>query len=126
VWRRAPADLARILLVTHDPAGQLEAAPSGPARSTTSACAYPMTAPRCDPQEPLPQLAELTERERYILQLVAPGLSNAEIVGRLVISPLTAQSHVRKSLRKLDCHDLAARVAQASERGLIPHGEAET
>ena len=47
------------------------------------------------------------------LQLVARGLSNAEIAGRLVISPLTAKSHVRNILRKLDSHDRAALVALA-------------
>ena len=42
-----------------------------------------------------------------MLVLVARGLTNAEIAGRLVISPLTAKSHVRNILSKLDCHDRA-------------------
>jgi DNA-binding NarL/FixJ family response regulator len=78
---------------------------------------------RRDPQAPLPELAELTERERDILVLVARGLSNDEIAGRLIISPLTAKSHVRNILRKLDCHDRAALVALAYETGLITPGE---
>jgi DNA-binding NarL/FixJ family response regulator len=79
-------------------------------------------AARPDPQRPTPRLAELTDRERDILVLVARGLSNAEIAGQLVISPLTAKSHVRNILRKLDCHDRAALVAIAYENGLITPG----
>ena len=74
------------------------------------------------PQQPEPRLTELTDRERDILVLIARGLSNAEIAGQLVISPLTAKSHVRNILRKLDCHDRAALVAIAYENGLITPG----
>ena len=80
-------------------------------------------AARRDPQEPPAALAELTDRERDILRLIARGLSNDEIAGRLVISPLTAKSHVRNILRKLDCHDRAGLVAIAYESGLITPGE---
>jgi DNA-binding NarL/FixJ family response regulator len=80
-------------------------------------------AARRDPQAPLAALAELTDREHDILLLVARGLSNAEIAGRLVISPLTAKTHVRNVLRKLDCHDRAALVALAYETGLIQPGQ---
>jgi DNA-binding CsgD family transcriptional regulator len=64
-------------------------------------------------------LAEVSAR----LRLIARGLSNDEIAGRLVISPLTAKSHVRNILRKLDCHDRAGLVAIAYESGLITPGE---
>jgi DNA-binding NarL/FixJ family response regulator len=80
-------------------------------------------AARRDPRVPPPALADLTERERDILVLVARGLSNDEIAGRLVISPATAKTHVRNILRKLDCHDRAALVALAYESGLIAPGE---
>jgi DNA-binding CsgD family transcriptional regulator len=73
----------------------------------------------------LPALAELTDRERDILLLLARGLSNAEIARRLVISPLTAKSHVRNVLRKLDCHDRAGLVAVAYESGLVAPGETD-
>lgn len=80
-------------------------------------------ATRRKPREPTRAMAELTERERDILALVARGLSNAEIAGRLVISPLTAKSHVRNILRKLDCHDRAALVALAYENGIVTPGD---
>ena len=80
-------------------------------------------AARRDPQTPPPALAELTNREREIMQLIARGYSNAEIAGRLVISPLTAKSHVRNILRKLDCRDRAGLVALSYETRLIAPGE---
>ena len=79
-------------------------------------------AARRDPRTPPAALAELTERERDILTLVARGLSNDEIAGRLVISPFTAKTHVRNVLRKLDCRDRAGLVALAYESGLITPG----
>ena len=69
------------------------------------------------------QLAELTEREREILRLVAAGLSNADIARGLVISPLTAKTHVARILAKLDCHDRAQLVVVAYETGLVTPGE---
>jgi DNA-binding NarL/FixJ family response regulator len=80
-------------------------------------------AARRDPHAPLPALADLTDRERDILLLIARGLSNDEIAGRLVISPLTAKSHVRNILRKLDCHDRAGLVTIAYESRLITPGD---
>ena len=80
---------------------------------------------RRDPQIPPPALAELTDREHDVLLLVARGLSNAEIAGRLVISPLTAKSHVRNILRKLDCHDRSGLVALAYETRLVTPGESD-
>jgi len=79
-------------------------------------------ASRRDPAQPLAALAELTQREREIMRLVAEGLSNAEIGGRLVISPLTAKTHVSNVLHKLGCRDRAALVALAYETGLITPG----
>jgi DNA-binding NarL/FixJ family response regulator len=76
-------------------------------------------AARPDPTAPPLALGELTEREREITQLVAAGLSNGEIAGRLVISPLTAKTHVSNILRKLGCRDRAALVALAYESGLV-------
>jgi DNA-binding NarL/FixJ family response regulator len=80
-------------------------------------------AARRDPAELPAALAELTEREHEIMRLVAEGLSNAEIAGRLVISPLTAKTHVSNVLRKLGCRDRAALVALAYETGLVTPGQ---
>jgi DNA-binding NarL/FixJ family response regulator len=79
-------------------------------------------AARRDPTEPPAALAQLTEREPEITRLVAAGLTNNEIAGRLVISPLTAKTHVSNVLRKLGCRDRAALVALAYESGLVSPG----
>jgi DNA-binding NarL/FixJ family response regulator len=81
-------------------------------------------AARRDPNEPPAAVAELTEREREILRLVARGLTNAEIADRLVISPLTTKTHVSRILRKLDCRDRAQLVTLAYESGLVTPGDA--
>jgi DNA-binding NarL/FixJ family response regulator len=79
-------------------------------------------AARQDPADPPAALADLTDREREITRLVAEGLTNTEIAGRLVISPLTAKTHVSNVLRKLGCRDRAALVALAYESGLVSAG----
>jgi DNA-binding NarL/FixJ family response regulator len=79
-------------------------------------------AARPDPRTPPVELADLTEREREILELVAAGLSNADIARRLVISPLTAKTHVSRVLAKLGCHDRAQLVTLAYETGLVTPG----
>lgn len=67
---------------------------------------------------PHPGLASLTEREREVLGLVAEGLNNDEIAGRLVISPATARTHVGHILMKLDARDRAQLVVIAFRSGL--------
>ena len=80
-------------------------------------------AARPDPQAPPVQLADLTEGENEILRLVATGLTDADIAQRLVISPLTAKTHVGRILAKLNCHDRAQLVTLAYESGLITPGQ---
>ena len=50
-------------------------------------------------------LAELTDREREVLALMAEGRSNAAIAERLVVSQRTVEAHVRQILGKLDLHE---------------------
>ena len=66
------------------------------------------------------RLAALTEREREVVTLVAAGLSNEEIAGRLFISPLTAKTHVARSITKLGLRDRVQLVIVAFETGLVP------
>jgi DNA-binding NarL/FixJ family response regulator len=79
-------------------------------------------AARQDPQKLPDQLLDLTEREQEILRLVSAGLNNAEIAGRLVISPLTAKTHVSSILGKLGCRDRAQLAILAYETGLVTPG----
>ena len=66
----------------------------------------------------------LTEREREVLVLVGSGMSNAEIAERLVITPLTAKTHVSRVIGKMGVRDRAALVVVAYESGLITPGSA--
>ncbi|TQK43023.1 LuxR family two component transcriptional regulator [Streptomyces sp. SLBN-118] len=67
-------------------------------------------------------LGELTEREREVMALVGIGLSNEEIACRLVVSPLTAKTHVSRTMVKLGARDRAQLVVLAYESGLVRPG----
>ena len=67
-------------------------------------------------------VASLTEREREIVALVAAGLSNDEIAADLVVSPLTAKTHVSRAMIKLGARDRAQLVVLAYENGLAEPG----
>jgi len=74
------------------------------------------------PEQAEQQLEQLTDREREVMVLVAEGLSNDEIAGRLVISPATAKTHVSRAMVKLGARDRAQLVVYAYEAGLIRPG----
>ena len=71
---------------------------------------------------PSPGVASLTEREREVVTLVAAGLSNDEIAAELVVSPLTAKTHVSRAMIKLGARDRAQLVVLAYENGLAEPG----
>jgi DNA-binding NarL/FixJ family response regulator len=76
------------------------------------------------PAEPprLDALSGLTPREREVLALVGRGMTNHEIAAHLVLSPLTAKTHVSRLFTKLGARDRAQLVVAAYEAGLV--GEA--
>jgi DNA-binding NarL/FixJ family response regulator len=67
-------------------------------------------------------LDRLTEREREVMALVGIGLSNEEIARCLVVSPLTAKTHVSRAMVKLGARDRAQLVVMAYESGLVRPG----
>jgi len=71
---------------------------------------------------PAPKLDALTPREREVLALVGRGHSNAEIAEALVLSPLTAKTHVARLFSKLGARDRAQLVVVAYESGLVVAG----
>jgi DNA-binding NarL/FixJ family response regulator len=66
-----------------------------------------------------PGLKRLTNREREAVALVAQGLSNDQIADRMVISPLTAKTHIHRAMAKLHARDRAQLVVLAYESGLV-------
>ncbi|MFG2820025.1 response regulator [Kitasatospora sp. NPDC048365] len=68
------------------------------------------------------RLEVLTDREREVVALVGLGLSNEDIARRLVVSPLTAKTHVSRAMVKLGARDRAQLVVAAYEAGLVRPG----
>ena len=68
-------------------------------------------------------LAALTDREREVTALVAHGLSNQDIAGRLFLSPLTVKTHVNRAMSELSVRDRAQLVVLAYQTGLVRAGD---
>jgi DNA-binding NarL/FixJ family response regulator len=106
-----PADLLRALRVTMR--GDALLSPTLTRRLISEFAARP--------PEILPtaDLGLLTNREREVVALVAHGLSNDEIAERMVLSPMTAKTHVSRAMTKLGARDRAQLVVFAYQSGLV-------
>lgn len=67
-------------------------------------------------------LHALTNREREAVALVAEGLSNDEVAASMVITPLTAKTHINRAMAKLHARDRGQLVVLAYESGLVTPG----
>jgi DNA-binding NarL/FixJ family response regulator len=115
-----PADLLTAIRVVA--AGEALLAPSVTRRligefTRSSAISRPSAAAPC-PQV----LGLLTDREREVLELVAQGMSNAEIAEALVVGEATVKTHVSNVLMKLGLRDRVQAVVLAYEIGLVQPG----
>lgn len=109
----APAEeLIRAVRVVH--AGEALLAPSVTRRLITD-----LVSRRPAPRRNAEELARLTPRETEVLELMARGLSNAEIATELFVSEETVKTHVGKVFSKLGLRDRAQAVVIAYESGLV-------
>ncbi|MCA2216493.1 response regulator [Jidongwangia harbinensis] len=100
-------------------AGEALLSPSVTRRVVTQFAHRPPAAP---PGADGARLAALTAREREVVRLVATGLSNEDIARELVISPLTAKTHITRAIAKLGVRDRVQLVILAYEDGLVARG----
>src|SRR6478752_3498831 len=75
--------------------------------------------PETGPKAERTGTSPLTPREREVLRLLADGLSDREVAGRLMISPKTVEKHVGAALRKTGTPSRTAAVVLAIDRGWV-------
>jgi DNA-binding NarL/FixJ family response regulator len=109
-----PAELVRAVRVAA--AGEAMLSPGVTRRLVAEYAHRARRAPDSD------KLDQLTGREREVMALVAEGLTNDEIAGRLFLSPATARTHVSRILTKLGARDRSQLVVLAYESGLVRPG----
>jgi non-specific serine/threonine protein kinase len=96
------------------PVQPTSAAPSAASLSVTPPASPPVEQRSAGPSVMNP----LTPRERQVAALISRGLTNREIADALIISQMTADSHVSHILRKLEFRSRAQVAAWATEHGL--------
>jgi ATP/maltotriose-dependent transcriptional regulator MalT len=97
-------------------AGGVGAAPAAAGRVASP---HGLQPPRHGPDGPL-ALEALSDRERQIVALIAAGLPNREIAGRLWISEGTVKTHLKRTFAKLGARNRTEAVAIARRQGVIP------
>jgi DNA-binding NarL/FixJ family response regulator len=107
-----PDELRRAVRVVAS--GQALLAPAVTRRLIETFTARPVRSP-----DTAAKLDALTEREREIVAMVGTGMTNDDIAARLIISPLTAKTHVSRAMLKVDARDRAQLVVFAYESGLV-------
>ncbi|WP_246060521.1 response regulator transcription factor [Nocardioides dongxiaopingii] len=112
-----PVALIDAVRLVHD--GQALVAPQVTRRLIEAYVATGVPEPVPAPAPDTSRLADLTPREREVLALVGRGLSNHEIAAHLVLSPLTAKTHVSRLFTKLGARDRAQLVVTAYETGIL-------
>lgn len=108
-------------------AGEGVVAPEVTRTLLTAFAATPSTTPSTiesttPAQHPGPDLSVLTAREVEVLRCLGEGLSNADLAARLVISPLTAKTHVSRLLTKLGLASRVQAALLARDAGLLGRG----
>lgn len=101
-------------------AGRTHLDPTVQQRLVTAVLAQ-IPAKPADEQLPIPAREfpdELTPREVEVLKLIAAGLSNGEIAGKLVLSNATVKTHVNRIFYKTGARDRAQAVRYAYRHGL--------
>ncbi|GAB3127030.1 response regulator transcription factor [Glaciibacter psychrotolerans] len=107
----------------HPPAAPASATAPAPAPAPNTAPVESVATVDSAPADSAAQaLAELTDREAEVLNLLALGLANAEIAGRLYLGEATVKTHVSKVLLKLGLRDRVQAVVFAYEHGVVTPG----